>query len=171
MRRLDVLAELWMRRLPLFALLLLFPEVARADGLPGTTHYFYPLTGCTVGGDVCVTAQTQVLADGRYWTDFSCTWTGGSCTAGVVTSRGFIYREDGTLIYRTSSGTPTDVPLGGTPNFGVITGTVDLGNTPGVSYGTILVTTPEPGTLALLSSGLVALAGTARRRRRGTLGA
>lgn len=160
-----------MRRFLLLAALLVLPATAEADGLPGTDGYFYPLTGCTASGDICITTQTQVLADGGYWTDFSCTWTGGLCTAGVVTSGGFIYRSDGTLIYRTSAGTPTDVPLGGTPNFGVITGTVDLsdanGNviTPGVSYGTILVTTPEPGSMVLMGTGLVALFGVRRRRQ------
>jgi hypothetical protein len=77
------------------------------------------------------------------------------CTANVTSSAGiFTQLNANTLQFKNASTSPWTFYTDYTPN----------GNISGISFGTSTV--PEPGTLGLLCSGVLALCGMARKRRR-----
>lgn len=163
-----------MRRLVLLALLTVSPSFARADGLPGTSTY--PLTGCHSVG-LCVSlVVNQTGPDGsgmlpRYYPTVTCYGVPDCQFAGHPSM--WVYGQHGELLFRFQAGRAFELEEFPAPRFAVleIQPLQSLGDGSGnvTTWGSrelVLVTTPEPGTLTLLGTGIIGLAGAVRRRRR-----
>lgn len=159
-----------MRRLALLALLTLSPSLAEADGLPGTVSY--PHWGCTSTGFCFTSAIVEVGYYGyptpNYVANTQCTQspTGAPCGY-VIDRRVYFYDASGQLIFRYGSGISSPIENARQPVFGVleINPWLEGADRP-APREMILLTTPEPGSIALVGTGLLTLAGVARRRRR-----
>lgn len=158
-----------MRRLAVLAVLLVCPAVAQADGISPQPPPTFVFRGCSNPIAGCIDGKIEPFPDRDPFstTEWLYSWTAtcANCTPetfGPV--RLYLYDANADEIYRYRTG---DF-LGGrelneVPAFGLLefVGPDNPGLIP-----VAVSTTPEPGTMALLGSGLVALAGMARRRRR-----
>lgn len=155
-----------MRRPLLLVALLALPSTAKAGDPPSS---FYPLSGCTLSG-YCFTVTLQLVdpINSKFFADLRCTSSpsGAPCSY-MVDRTSFFYGADGQLLFALGSGAakPWEDPTA--PAFGVLDlqPSPDDGSPPTAPRERIIVTTPEPFTMALLGTGLAGVA-LARRRRR-----
>jgi PEP-CTERM motif len=179
-----ILEEQFMRRVFLLALLALaLPTVALADSMDFSTGTF--VSGSTSGtlttsvsttitGSLnTITVSTGSLTLGSCPTGLSGTcydFSGGSVTVKSGSTTVFTDSLSGGLLNK--NGSSLGILAGLAPDSTVASGagTVSLALKNGkISTGSIdvsLVTTPEPGTLGLIGTGLIGLAGIARRKLR-----
>lgn len=162
-----------MRWLALLALRLVCPAVAQADGLPGTTTY--PLTGCHSIGICFELTVNQVGGisgpEARYYPTVSCYGVPRCQFAGHPSM--WVYAQNGELLFRFQAGIAFNLAEFPNPRFAVIDvqPLQYLGDGSGnvTHWGErelVLLTTPEPGSMMLMATGLGGLAALRRRRRR-----
>lgn len=163
-----------MRRLLLAAALLVLPAVAHADGLPGTAAYpTYYLSGCSNELFGCITGEVTPMSEpGRYHAGLfnACDESAILCSLRYHVA---LYDANANLIYRYGNGdVPGYMKEGAVPLFGIAELSA-LHNPDGSAYepfGTqmyvplAVTTTPEPLTLVLLGTGLLAVVLVGRTR-------
>jgi len=135
-----------------------------SEPLGGTTYFDqvvnFTQSGCSVnqyGYNVCTETgmfNGPTLANGTYWLNLE---------NAVVPSGDPVYWDENSGVGCTSPGCPSEA----TCNSCIVKGNSAPQNLPPESftlYGNAVATTPEPGSLVLFGSGVLAVLGAARRR-------
>jgi hypothetical protein len=180
-KRVSIREEYFMRRVILLALLAIaLPTVALADSMDFAFGGQLGTSASTAGN--AVAADTYGVTSSLLDVNFAAasgtvkvtTGTLSSCSAGLCFTGGTIdvWNSSSQLLFQGSfDGTVTNkngvisinAAPGGSP---VLAGFTFVVSKTGSVSGDFTVTTPEPGTLGLIGTGLIGLAGLARRKLR-----